>query len=474
MDKQEFIKAIAGYVQKYAHSYGILVHSPIIAQAILESGAGTSELAVNACNYFGLKYRKDRCKTCIGIYEKVGSEQNQSGSYTNSLMQWCKFPDMETGVIGYFDFINIPNYQNLKGITDPRAYLETIKAAGYATSLKYVDNLMDVIARYDLTQYDRKGESDMSNSPLVSYTKISPNKTSPRNHAIDTVTIHCVVGQCSVERLGEIFAPTSRQASCNYGIGPDGRIGMYVEEKDRSWCSSNAANDNRAITIEVASDTTHPYAVTDAAYNALIELLADICKRNGIKSLKWQADKNLVGQVDKQNMTVHRWFANKSCPGDYLYNRHGAIASAVNAKLGAAGESTESNAGKTLYRVQTGAYLLKANAEKQLQAVKAAGFDTYMVKSGLYYKIQVGAYSVKANAENMLARIKAAGFNGFITTKSGNAITSTAPAKKSVDEVAKEVIAGKWGNGDARKEALVAAGYDYSAVQAAVNKLLNK
>ena len=314
----------------------------------------------------------------------------------------------------------------------------------------------------------------MSNSPLVSYTKISPNKTSPRNHTIDTVTIHCVVGQCSVERLGEIFAPTSRQASCNYGIGPDGRIGMYVEEKDRSWCSSNAANDNRAITIEVASDTTHPYAVTDAAYNALIELLADICKRNGIKSLKWQADKNLVGQVDKQNMTVHRWFANKSCPGDYLYNRHGAIASAVNAKLGAAEESTESNAGKTLYRVQTGAYLLKANAEKQLQAVKAAGFDTYMVKSGLYYKIQVGAYSVKANAENMLARIKAAGFSGFITTKSGNAVESTAPAKKSVDEVAKEVIAGKWGNGDARKEALVAAGYDYSAVQAAVNKLLNK
>ena len=95
----------------------------------------------------------------------------------------------------------------------------------------------------------------MSNSPLVSYTKISPNKSSPRNHKIDTVTIHCVVGQCSVETLGNVFAPTSRQASSNYGIGYDGRIGMYVEEKDRSWCSSNAANDNRAITIEVASDT---------------------------------------------------------------------------------------------------------------------------------------------------------------------------------------------------------------------------
>lgn len=174
----------------------------------------------------------------------------------------------------------------------------------------------------------------MSNSPLVSYTKISPNKTSPRNHKIDTITIHCVVGQCSVETLGEIFAPTSRRASSNYGIGSDGKIGMYVEEKDRSWCSSDGKNDNRAITIEVASDTTHPYAVTKKAYNSLIDLLVDICQRNGIKELKWQGDKSLIGQVDKQNMTVHRWFANKACPGDYLYERHGKIAAEVNARLG--------------------------------------------------------------------------------------------------------------------------------------------
>ena len=177
-------------------------------------------------------------------------------------------------------------------------------------------------------------ESVPANSPLVSYTKISPNKTSPRNHVIDTITIHCVVGQCSVQTLGNLFAEPSRQASSNYGIGYVGKIGMYVEEKDRSWCSSNSANDNRAITIEVASDTTHPYAVNDKAYAALIELLVDICKRNNIKELKWKADKSLIGQVDKQNMTVHRWFANKACPGDYLYNKHGEIAAAVNAKLG--------------------------------------------------------------------------------------------------------------------------------------------
>lgn len=173
----------------------------------------------------------------------------------------------------------------------------------------------------------------MSNSPLVSYTKISPNKTSPRNHKIDTITIHCVVGQCSVETLGNIFASKSRQASSNYGIGPDGRIGMYVEEKDRSWCSSSRANDNRAITIECASDTTYPYAINKTVYKALIELCADICKRNNIKELKWKADKSLIGQPDKQNITAHRWFSSTSCPGDYIYKRLGQIASEVNKKL---------------------------------------------------------------------------------------------------------------------------------------------
>lgn len=175
----------------------------------------------------------------------------------------------------------------------------------------------------------------MSNSPLVSYTKISPNKTSPRNKKIDTITIHCVVGQCSVETLGNIFAPTSRQASSNYGVGVDGRIGMYVEEKDRSWCSSSGANDHRAITIEVASDTKHPYAVNDKAFAALIDLVTDICQRNGIKKLVWSTNKaDRVNHRNGCNMTVHRDYANKSCPGDYLYNRHGQIADEVNKRLG--------------------------------------------------------------------------------------------------------------------------------------------
>lgn len=174
----------------------------------------------------------------------------------------------------------------------------------------------------------------MSNSTLATYRRISSKKNSPRNHVIDTITIHCIVGQWTAKQACDYFATTDRNCSCNYVVGKDGSIGLCVDEKDRSWCSSSASNDHRAVTIEVASDTTPPYAVTTKAYEALIKLVADICKRNNIKELKWKADKKLVGRVDQQNMTVHRWFANKACPGDYLYERHGDIAYKVNALLG--------------------------------------------------------------------------------------------------------------------------------------------
>jgi hypothetical protein len=177
----------------------------------------------------------------------------------------------------------------------------------------------------------------MSNSSLVTYTKISPNRTSPRLHKIDTISIHCAVGQFTAKELLNLkrFVKDNpiTGASCNYAIGRDGSIGLGVEEKDRSWCTSSRSNDHRAITIEVASETKHPYKVTEEAYEALIKLLVDICKRNQIEELKWQANESLIGKIDKQNMTVHRWFANKACPGDYLYKRHGQIAKEVNARL---------------------------------------------------------------------------------------------------------------------------------------------
>ena len=213
-----------------------------------------------------------------------------------------------------------------------------------------------------------------TNSKLVNYTRISPNRSVNRNHTIDTISIHCVVGQCSVETLGSIFASPSKEASSNYGIGYDGRVGLYVEEKDRSWCTSSSSNDNRAITIEVASDTYHPYRVKDVAYKSLIKLLVDICKRNGIKKLVWSTNKSeRMNHLNGCNMTVHRDYANKSCPGDYLYNLHGQIAKEVNAQLGSGTSSTVTTAKKTLYRVrkiwkdvksQKGAFNDLSNAKK--------------------------------------------------------------------------------------------------------------
>lgn len=171
---------------------------------------------------------------------------------------------------------------------------------------------------------------DYTDSPLVEYTCISPNCNSPRDHEIDTITIHCMGGQASVETCGWLFSDPDRCASSNYGVGPDGRIALYVHESDRSWCTSSYANDRRAVTIEVASDDFHPYAVTQKAYESTIKLVADICKRNGIKKLLWKADPSLKGQIKLQNMTAHRWYDNKACPGDYLYTRFFDIAERVN------------------------------------------------------------------------------------------------------------------------------------------------
>lgn len=272
----------------------------------------------------------------------------------------------------------------------------------------------------------------MSNSGLVVYTKLSPNHSGQRTHSIDRITPHCVVGQLSCESICGCFTSPEREASCNYGIGTDGRISLCVEEKNRSWCSSSNANDQRAVTIECSSDKTAPYAMTDAVYAALIDLCTDICKRNGKSKLLWFGDKNKTlayePKADEMIITVHRWFANKSCPGDWLYNRLGDLATKVTSRLGGGSQQPSG----TLYRVQTGAYKQKANADAQLAKVKAAGFDTYMVQAGGYYKIQVGAYSKKANADAMAEKLKAAGFDTYITTEQGKPVSSSGSAAASL------------------------------------------
>lgn len=192
-----------------------------------------------------------------------------------------------------------------------------------------------------------------SNSPLVSYTNISPTRYYGRSHAIDRITIHCAVAQWTAKTGCDYFKPASTKASCNYFVGTEGKIGLCVEEKDTSACSSSYENDTRAITIETASDSYHPYAVNAKAYAALLDLCEDICRRNGKTKMLWLGDKtqtlNYVPAENEMVMTVHRWFANKECPGQYLFSRLGEIASTVTARLNNSQGTTTTNHAKTIW-----------------------------------------------------------------------------------------------------------------------------
>ncbi len=284
-----------------------------------------------------------------------------------------------------------------------------------------------------------------TNSPLVAYTRLSPNHSGPRTHAIDRITPHCVVGQLSAESICSCFESSSRLASCNYGIGFDGRISLCVEEKNRSWCSSSNENDQRAVTIECSSDETEPYAMNTAVYDSLVKLCIDICQRNGKTKLLWIADKNIslnyVPEPNEMVITVHRWFANKSCPGSWLYSRLGDLASRVTAGLDLSSNTSDPQK-KFFYRVR---------------------------KSWKDSKSQKGAFALLDNAKKCADTNK----DYYVYDENGQAIYPTQSNKKSVDELAHEVIRGDWGNGTDRKNRLIKAGYDYNAVQIRVNEILN-
>lgn len=242
-----------------------------------------------------------------------------------------------------------------------------------------------------------------TNSSMVVYTNLSPNHSGQRTHSIDRITPHCVVGQLSAESICGCFTSTSRQASCNYGIGTDGRVSLCVEEKNRSWCSSSNANDQRAVTIECASDKTEPYAMNDAVYSTLIKLCTDICKRNGKKKLLWFGDKdktlNYTPASDEMVLTVHRWFANKSCPGNWLYARLGDLAAKVTTALGGSAQTTTDTS--EMYRVRTtwadaksqiGAYTVLANAKRK--ADENAGYSVFDSKGNAVYTGKTASTSV--------------------------------------------------------------------------------
>lgn len=359
--EQEFINKIAPLVVKYSKEYGYKYPSAVIAQMCLESAYGTSELAVNAYNFSGLKYKSSVSGS--NFYVKQATEQRADGTYyTVNNSKWCKFNNIYEGVEGYFKFINNSRYANLKEATSSKNYLELIRQDGYATSLKYVDNVYNVVIKNDLEKYDRLIKDDNvikqgGNSSLVDFTLISPNKTVMTDKKNKKITIHHMAGNLTVERCGEIFQPTSRKASSNYGIGTDGRVGMYVEEKDRAWTSSSKTNDSQAITIEVANSIIGGnWNVSDLAYNKLIELCVDICKRNNIEKLTWTGDKN-------GTLTCHYMFAATACPGPYLKSKMPEIAKEVNKRLNSDYKEPVLEDKEIVYIVQRGDTLAKIAAK---------------------------------------------------------------------------------------------------------------
>lgn len=179
----------------------------------------------------------------------------------------------------------------------------------------------------------------MSYSPLVSYYNLSPNHESRNGKKIKGFAIHCFVGQVGLPRGVDVFKPREKDASANYVISYDGKIGCAVDDEYRSWCTSSRI-DEQVLSIECASDSYHPYAITDDCYNALIDLLVDRCLAYGINKLSFANDAE-YGQALKldenyQNIVCHRWYSNKACPGQHILSLlvSGKITNDVNERLG--------------------------------------------------------------------------------------------------------------------------------------------
>lgn len=251
----------------------------------------------------------------------------------------------------------------------------------------------------------------MSNSTLTNFTVLSPNHSGLRKSKITRITPHCVVGQLSADAVAASFKKPVRQASANYVIGKDGEICQCVLEENRSWCSSNADNDNRAVTIECASDNFAPYKMSDTVYRKLIDLMTDICRRNRIRKLIWIPNKqkalNYAVKDGECLITVHRWFAAKDCPGDWLFTRLGEVADTVTSRLKEVRPST-------VYLIQCGVFRIAKNARIRANDLEEAGFECSIIEDDGTFRIQCGAFVDYNNAKRVRDSIKEKGFNAVI------------------------------------------------------------
>lgn len=488
MSKEDFIEQIARAALKYAPQYGIAVVSPVIAQACLESAYGTSNKAQHH-NYFGLKYRAGRVQCHSGTFLDGSQEQAGDGTYYPIEDSWYEFDSLDAGVEGYFQFINCSIYANLKGVTDPKRYLELIKQDGYATSLDYVNNVWRVVQQYGLTKYDASLGSIEGGSSNTMKIYISPSdQTGNRYSAGNTneATVCRSIGNAAVTAL--------KRNGYDVKIGANGSTYRQRVADSNNWGAdvhvpihTNAGGGDGTVVF------AHPSSVNNKYVKAVYQELAKLSPGadDGIRShtglyeinqtkcvcvyveAEFHDDASLAQWIIEHTTEIGEAIAKAFCEADgKAYKANGVVADKPN-------EKPDTPSG-TLYRVQAGAYKNRNNAIAQYNKLVESGFDVYLIEAGGYYKCQVGAYSVKANADAQLNRVKAAGFDAFITTQSGTAVsTGNAVRKKSNAEIAKEIFYGTcsdsrwstWGNGDVRKQRLAAAGYDFSAVQAEVNKL---
>ena len=330
----------------------------------------------------------------------------------------------------------------------------------------------------------------MSNSNLAKYIHVVGNYSGRQGNGVSRIIIHHMAGNLSLETLGNVME--SRQSSATYGIDVNGNIGRYVDEAYRPWTSSSWEADKCAVTIEVANNSGAPdWTVSDASMNALIELCADICKRNGIPRLNYTGDKS-------GNLHMHKWYAATACPGPYLGSKFPYIAAEVNKRLNGSATTAPSNPATpsndlSKYTDHQLAEMVIAGKFGNGDSRKLALGSRYSAVQALVNAILSGStitpskpkksvadiakeviQGLWGNGTDRMKRLESAGYNyNEVQNKVNQMLSGNASApSKSVDQLAREVIQGLWGNGADRKNRLTAAGYDYNAVQARVNQMM--
>lgn len=426
MTNQEFIEQIAAYVKKYAASFGICVHSPIIAQAILESGWGKSKLAAIYHNYFGLKCGTKWTGKSVNM---TTQEEYEPGTLTTIKDNFRVYDSMEEGVKGYFEFIQLARYQNLRGITDPKKYLETIKSDGYATSSDYVQNNMRLIEQYNLTQYDKKGGNTMGRTAQdvlnVMRSWIDYSEANGKfKQIIDLYNSHKPLARgYKVKYSDEWCDTTVSAAAIKAGVvdligtecGCEQHIKIFI---------------NKGIWIEDGTITPKPGDII--LYNWDDATQPNDGYSDHIGYVESVSGRTITLIEGNKNEAVSR----REIPVGWGYIRGYARPKYASGGTASSNPTPSKTLDEIAREVIKGVY---GNGSDRSKALQALGYDPNKVQ------------------ERVNAILK------------GNATPS-----KSISQVAKEVIAGKYGNGSDRRTKLAAEGFDPDAVQAEVNRQLKE